>query len=218
MTDDQIQHMVTRFLAWSLPENFSPDGGVSFSRLGVNGFTYPMPVGTNLLDHEQATAMVRYITSGATDDATVQALTERLENERAAGWRDAVSCVQYCVANWHQDRARRTGEGEALIAAGEELVDELVNGEPSDWLGTEWKSAQKWMAELNALTVERDAALERVKALEAGSMVSLADARRAVDACGGTHPPGQEEYGKGYDAALTEADAALVRLGRECVR
>ena len=73
-------------------------------------------------------------------------------------------------------------------------------------------------ATVQALTVERDAALERVKALEAGGVVSLADARRAVDACGGTHPPGQEEYGKGYDAALTEADAALVRLGRECVR
>ena len=84
-----------------------------------------------------------------------------------------------------------------------------------------WRTAERYrivVDALSALTVERDAALERVKALEAGGVVSLADARRAVDACGGTHPPGQEEYGKGYDAALTEADAALVRLGRECVR
>lgn len=48
-----------------------------------------------------------------------------------------------------------------------------------------------------------------------GDWVKLTDARRSVDACGGTHPPGQEEYGRGYDAALTEADAALVRLGKE---
>lgn len=26
MTDDQIKHMVNRFLGWKLPENFNPDG------------------------------------------------------------------------------------------------------------------------------------------------------------------------------------------------
>jgi hypothetical protein len=32
MTDDQIKHMVNRFLNWRLPESFSPDCGISFKR------------------------------------------------------------------------------------------------------------------------------------------------------------------------------------------
>jgi len=70
MTDDQIKHMVDRFLCWTLPENFNPDGGVSFKRLenrhhhpDASPF-YPMPVGTNLFDAVQATAMVRHMLDG----------------------------------------------------------------------------------------------------------------------------------------------------------
>ena len=61
-TDTLLRHMVTRFLSWRLPENFNPDGGISFARLAFNGAPYPMPVGTNLLD--QAEAMVRYMLDG----------------------------------------------------------------------------------------------------------------------------------------------------------
>lgn len=67
MTEDQIKHMVNRFLGWTLPENFSPDGGISFKRLenhhhhpAASPF-YPMPTGTNLLDAAQAEAMVRHM-------------------------------------------------------------------------------------------------------------------------------------------------------------
>jgi hypothetical protein len=30
MTDEQIKYMVERFLGWRLPENFTPDEGISF--------------------------------------------------------------------------------------------------------------------------------------------------------------------------------------------
>ena len=70
MTEDQIKHMVNRFLGWILPEDFNPDGGVSFKRLenrhhhpDASPF-YPMPSGTNLLDATQADAMVRYMIEG----------------------------------------------------------------------------------------------------------------------------------------------------------
>lgn len=55
--------MVNRFLGWKLPENFSPDGGVSF----VKPFVVPAyqkahwPSGTNLLNAEQARAMLEYV-------------------------------------------------------------------------------------------------------------------------------------------------------------
>lgn len=68
MTDVQIKHLVERFLAWTLPETFNPDGGISFKRSGfyINDVRHdhPMPVGTNLLDYTQAEAMVRYIVEG----------------------------------------------------------------------------------------------------------------------------------------------------------
>lgn len=64
MTDDQIKHMANRFLGWRLPENFNPDGGISFKRTFNEHTTHPMkhePVGTNLFSAEQATAMVRHM-------------------------------------------------------------------------------------------------------------------------------------------------------------
>lgn len=62
MNDAQIKHMVDRFLGWRLPENFSPDAGISFER----PFPRPglMPTGTNLLDATQADAMVRHMLEG----------------------------------------------------------------------------------------------------------------------------------------------------------
>ena len=72
MTDDQIKHMVERFLSWKLPANFNPDAGIKFEPefnveyLAKQGKP-PMrhePSGTNLLDYTQATAMVRHMAEG----------------------------------------------------------------------------------------------------------------------------------------------------------
>lgn len=67
MTDEQIKHMVDRFLNWKLPDNFHPDGGVSFQRLGNEGTPHQYrhePSGTNLIDATQADAMVRHMIDG----------------------------------------------------------------------------------------------------------------------------------------------------------
>lgn len=72
MTDDQIKYMVERFLGWKLPENFNPDGGISFQREYNQHTAWPAkhePVGTNLLDYTQAEAMVRYLVDGMEGDA-----------------------------------------------------------------------------------------------------------------------------------------------------
>lgn len=71
MTEDQIEHMVSRFLGWRLPETFNPDGGVSFKATYNEGTPYEgrhQPSGTNLLNAEQAEAMVRYMVEGLGDD------------------------------------------------------------------------------------------------------------------------------------------------------
>lgn len=63
-TDEQIKHMVDRFLMWRLPEHFSPDGGISFDPIGNKGTPHEYrrnPIGTNLFDATQAEAMVRHL-------------------------------------------------------------------------------------------------------------------------------------------------------------
>lgn len=64
---DLIKHMVDRFLGWRLPENFNPDGGISFKKTFNDHMPTPMkhePTGTNVFDAEQATAMVRHMLQG----------------------------------------------------------------------------------------------------------------------------------------------------------
>jgi hypothetical protein len=65
--DEQVKHMTERFLGWRLPENFNPDGGVTFDPVYNKGTQYEgrhQPVGTNLLDYTQAESMVRHMLEG----------------------------------------------------------------------------------------------------------------------------------------------------------
>lgn len=67
MNDAQVKYMVDRFLGYKLPEDFNPDGGVSFKKTFNDHLPTPTknePSGTNLLDATQATAMVRYMIEG----------------------------------------------------------------------------------------------------------------------------------------------------------
>lgn len=67
MTEDQIKHMVGRFLCWRLPADFAPDGGISFKKAYNENTAFPgehSPSGTNLLDSAQATKMVEFMLEG----------------------------------------------------------------------------------------------------------------------------------------------------------
>lgn len=64
LTDEQVKHMVDRFLGWKLPASFSPDAGISFKPTFNEHTAHPMrhePSGTNLFDAEQAKAMVLHM-------------------------------------------------------------------------------------------------------------------------------------------------------------
>lgn len=72
ITDAQIKHMVDRFLGYRLPPDFRPDCGVKFEpefnreHMASQGKP-PMrhePYGTNLLNADQALAMVRHMIEG----------------------------------------------------------------------------------------------------------------------------------------------------------
>lgn len=76
MTEAQIKHMVDRFLGWKLPESFNPDGGISFkkthSEQGPLGPQKYEPIGTNVFDAEQATAMVLHMIEGMPGDEALK--------------------------------------------------------------------------------------------------------------------------------------------------
>ena len=64
MTDQDINALVSRFLAWPLPEDFSPDAGISFKPDFNENTDYPMrhkPTGTNLLNYTQAKQMILHM-------------------------------------------------------------------------------------------------------------------------------------------------------------
>jgi hypothetical protein len=95
MTDDQIKHMVNRFLQWKLPESFSPDNGISFKPTFNDdprtwkalGITEPMkcnPIGTNLFDATQAEAMVRFLVEGMPGARDAAAASDKIAQARAA--------------------------------------------------------------------------------------------------------------------------------------
>lgn len=67
MTDQQVKHMVDRFLGWRLPKPWLPDNGISYQRPNYAHAPadHDWPTGTNLFDADQATAMVRYIIEDA---------------------------------------------------------------------------------------------------------------------------------------------------------
>ena len=94
MSKAQIKHMVDRFLGWKLPENFNPDGGISFKATFNEHTAHPMkhqPSGTNLFDATQADAMVRYMVEGMpadTADLEAQCLRSLLASTLPALERD----------------------------------------------------------------------------------------------------------------------------------
>lgn len=55
---NQVRHMVNRFLGWKLPDDFQPDAGITFDR---SKSLHGMPTGTNLLTASQAEDMISYM-------------------------------------------------------------------------------------------------------------------------------------------------------------
>ena len=78
MTEDQIKHMVNRFLSWKLPASFQPDAGISFNpeynvEYNASRGKPPArhePVGTNLFTAPEAEAMIRHMVEGMPSAST----------------------------------------------------------------------------------------------------------------------------------------------------
>lgn len=141
MDNDQIKHMVNRFLMWKLPEHFRPDCGIIYTPIRIADGRLLEPSGTNLLDATQAEAMVRHMIEGlpAARPASGEREGETPEDR-------AEQFIQAAV-----DRAP-----EPLRRLGEWLANVLDEDE--------WKTAERMLlgattaAELVKVEVQRDAA------------------------------------------------------------
>lgn len=72
MNSEQIEYMVQRFLAWKLPDDIHPDGGLSVMHVANPGTAHEYrlePIGTNLLNYTQALDMVLHLIDGLPDTA-----------------------------------------------------------------------------------------------------------------------------------------------------
>jgi hypothetical protein len=100
MTDDQIKHMVNRFLSWKLPrDTFNPDCGISFNKAPINTHTpWPSqhePSGTNLFDVTQANAMVRRMIEGMPAPADAEPVAYAVHSPVMADV-EALNLLQEC--------------------------------------------------------------------------------------------------------------------------
>ena len=57
----KIDEMVNRFLAWKLPQDFSPDAGITFVPPTENAGEHFWPTGTNLLTATQVKVMLEHV-------------------------------------------------------------------------------------------------------------------------------------------------------------
>lgn len=82
-----MNETVNRFLGWKLPENFMPDGGISFepefnkeymAKQGKPPMRHE-PTGTNLFDAIQAKEMIRYILGSSLQQTEQRVAKEILE-------------------------------------------------------------------------------------------------------------------------------------------
>lgn len=114
----EVEAMARRFLCWKLPDDFSPDGGITFTPPSPPHW----PSGTNILNAKQAEAMVRHMLRGtsASDHPTASGL-----NELKARLHELREIVMDC--GWHEHRDTCSGAIKWL-----EALDARA-GEAKEW-------------------------------------------------------------------------------------
>ena len=114
-----IGQAVDRFLRWKLPEDFAPDGGISFDphRLGSPRLS---PAGTNLLNAIQVEAMLEHVAAPIL--ARVAELEAQTPSALKAKIKSAEARIQE-LEKWREDAALGLGASrvEALREAREVL-------------------------------------------------------------------------------------------------
>lgn len=147
MNDDQIKHMAQSFLAWRLPEDFKPDGGISFQRFYRTYSGREMiniPTGTNLFNFEQAEAMARHMIAGlpgapdapgAFNEKAADALADLLNMAADTGDKESYLGLEHLASAMlrSEHAPLRAAAGRALSMASpneaEQVLPDLIESE-----------------------------------------------------------------------------------------
>lgn len=186
MNDAQINHMVDRFLAWRLPADFAPDGGIAFDPTyqGPGGKMFPRePVGTNLLTAEQAKAMLLHMLEGLPQGAPLMA------DPHAPHFAE----LRRPTHNWPTWMQRLP----ELLAAYDTLKAELA-AERAGRAAAEQRTEETW-SKLTARVGELEAERDRLQAL------AIAYAQEKA-------PDALERIGKDRDKWFARAEAAEAQV------
>lgn len=168
-----VPMLVDRFLAWKLPEDFAPDGGISFTLISKDHPEW-WPTGTCLLNAPQATAMFEYLLGidGATGEecftgqlVEIDGHTYGLRPGAARVVREAIAddpeldCTDFAKPAWWRGEAYGSS---AAIAAVTRILDGKDDGngvanEPWQSVRTRLREAMRdavryrWLRQPNAL-------------------------------------------------------------------
>ena len=110
-----VPHLAARFLSWKLPPDFHPDAGISFAPDYNNGTPQGgrhEPTGTNLLNAEQAFAMVRHLLDHPAFSAALSALPRADD-----GLEGLLAKALRRLAYWAQTSGGTAGRDDGLVAA-----------------------------------------------------------------------------------------------------
>jgi len=152
MNEKQRQHMRDRFLNWTLPSNFNPDGGITFERSkSAVKFNHPWPTGTNVLDACQAEEMVKYIVEGLPACDAVLAHERKANEGLKIAARNALEALRDVlqgndiaferdqpITSWNGSQFRRRGydciyELQAALAVSAQPASESPIDRTDDW-------------------------------------------------------------------------------------
>lgn len=132
--------MVSRFLGWKLPDDFSPDCGISFKQESDYehqefGRTKFEPTGTNLLHAGQAKAMLEHVLQSAPEHESLRLLTFCvlvLRNGFTVTGESACASPENFNAEIGQRIARQNAVAKIWPLMGYELKCRLSNTPPDD--------------------------------------------------------------------------------------
>ncbi len=101
MNEAQIKYLVDRFLGWTLPTDFQPDGNIQYNRpvMATKGSKEVMPSGTNLFDASQATEMLLYMIDGMPVEPVVAAPAPQVMSDK-----EAADIINRCIGEITQLR------------------------------------------------------------------------------------------------------------------
>lgn len=150
MTDDQIKHMVNRFLSWKLPENFNPDNGISAQRPNYGSDVVWSPSGTNLLDYTQAEAMVRHMLDGLENPPLATPAQDEVErfSEAVRAWHN-----QHGIGTWSLPMRGSIEAGIAALSTPPPAATPQPAGEVAQEQGGEGAAIIAWLRILGNATL-----------------------------------------------------------------